>query len=79
MKEAKAMIKAGFRVDREPYLKSILLCIRAHLLQVRRVPPSCKITGAQQVHRFEVCCQGLHLKLAEAAQVSSDACRFVVK
>ena len=41
MKEAKAMIKAGFRVDREPYLKSILLCIRAHLLQVCcAAPPS---------------------------------------
>ena len=29
------MINARFRVDREPYLKGILLCIRAHLLQVR--------------------------------------------
>ena len=35
MQEAKTMIQAGFRVDREPYLKSILLCMRAHLLQVR--------------------------------------------
>jgi hypothetical protein len=29
------MIRAGFRVDWEPYLKSVLLAIRAHLLGVR--------------------------------------------
>lgn len=28
------MIRAGFDVGTEPYLKSILLCLRAHLLQV---------------------------------------------
>ena len=29
------MIRAGFRVDWEPYLKSVLLAMRAHLLGVR--------------------------------------------
>jgi hypothetical protein len=34
MLEAQQMIRAGFDVASEPYLKSILLCLRAHLLQV---------------------------------------------
>jgi hypothetical protein len=34
MKEAALMIRCGFDVASEPYLKSVLLCLRAHLLQV---------------------------------------------
>ena len=36
MLEAAHMIRAGFDVGTEPYLKSILLCLRAHLLQVKQ-------------------------------------------
>ena len=35
MAEAAAMISAGFSVAAEPYLKSALVCLRAHLLHVR--------------------------------------------
>lgn len=41
MQDCKRMVKAGFRVDWEPYLKGVLLAIRAHLLGVRALLRVC--------------------------------------
>ena len=34
MHDAAQMISAGFSVESEPFLQSMLLCLRAHLLHV---------------------------------------------
>ena len=38
MNDAALMLSAGFRIDAEPFLKSTLVCLRAHLLHVRSLP-----------------------------------------
>lgn len=34
MNDAVLMLDAGFDIDTEPFLKSMLVCLRAHLLHV---------------------------------------------
>ena len=57
LQECKRMVRAGFRVDWEPYLKSVLLAIRAHLLGVRR--PACPHALCSSVERGNTLYSGL--------------------
>ena len=40
MNDAALMLRCGFGIDAEPFLKSTLVCLRAHLLHVR-LPSRC--------------------------------------
>lgn len=64
MNDAALMLRAGFKIDTEPFLKSMLVCLRAHLLHVRH--SSC----SQSSHPLQYL-----TKLSEALSGIKRVCR----